>query len=295
MTDEIQTTPAAASPTSDVTPSPPATEFDVAKPAAPSIETASAPRPELNIVPDVSATLPPRVGDASGSAATASIAEAPTRGNRFALLAASVAFAAALGAVAGALGASGFTRSAAPVDPATITAAATEKTDALQSTINRMQTELAALRTSVEAGTRATSGQFSKITERFDRVERTQTERAAKIVKATEGLERVERRAEATPAREVTGSVPAPQPLAAIPAQPAQPAQAAHAPQPPIVEGWVVRNVYRGTAIIQHRRIGTVDVEPGDILQGVGRIESIKKQDGQWVVVTSKGLITSMR
>jgi hypothetical protein len=161
-----------------------------------------------------------------------------------------------------------------------------------------MQTELVALRTSVESGSRATNGQFSKITERFDRVERTQTERAAKLIKAMESLERVERRAEATPPREATGSVPAAPTVATTPAQspqPPQPRQAAQPPQPPIVEGWVVRNVYRGTAIIQNRRIGTVDVEPGDILQGVGRIESIKKQDGRWVVVTSKGLITSIR
>jgi hypothetical protein len=140
-----------------------------------------------------------------------------------------------------------------------------------------MQTELVALRTSVESGTRATNGQFSK------------------LIKAMESLERVERRAEASPPREVTGSVSAPQPVLTTPAQSPQPRQATQPPQPPIVEGWVVRNVYRGTAIIQNRRIGTVDVEPGDILQGVGRIESIKKQDGRWVVVTSKGLITSIR
>ena len=291
MTDEVQATPAAASSASDVTPSVPVTESEAAKPAGPSIETASTPRPELNIVPDASAAMP-LAGDAAGSAATASPTEASARGSRFALLAASVAFAAGLGAVAGALGASGFTRSAAPVDPAAITAAASERIDALQSTINRMQTEFAALRTSVEAGTRATNGQFAKITERFDRVERTQTERAAKLTKAMESLERVERRAEATPAREVTGSVPAPQTVAAIPASPPQ---AAQPPQPPIVEGWVVRNAYRGIALIQNRRIGTVEVEAGDILQGVGRIESIKKQDGRWVVVTSKGLITSIR
>jgi hypothetical protein len=196
-----------------------------------------------------------------------------------------------MGALAGALGASGFTRSVAPNDPAAITAAAAEKTDVLQSTINRMQTEIAALRTSIEAGTRATSGQFSKIAERFDRVERTQTERAAKVTKAMESLERAERRAEAAPAREATGSVP----TQAVAAMPASPPQAAQPPQPPIVEGWVVRNAYRGVALIQNRRIGTVEVEAGDILQGVGRIESIKKQDGRWVVVTSKGLITSMR
>jgi hypothetical protein len=31
------------------------------------------------------------------------------------------------------------------------------------------------------------------------------------------------------------------------------------------------------------------------MVPGVGRIETIKKQDGRWVVVTSRGLIVSMR
>ena len=66
-------------------------------------------------------------------------------------------------------------------------------------------------------------------------------------------------------------------------------------PQQAILEGWVVRNVYRGTAIVQSRRFGTIDVEPGDTLPGAGRIENIKQQDGRWVVVTSRGLIVSMR
>ena len=158
-----------------------------------------------------------------------------------------------------------------------------------------MQTELAAVRTSVEASTRATNGQFAKVAERFDRIDKAQAERAAKFTKAVETLERLEKRADVTPVRETTGSVPAPQPVAATPAQPPQPLQQSQQPHQPILEGWVVRNVYRGTAIVQSRRMGTIDVEPGDVLPGVGRVESIKKQDGRWVVVTSRGLITSMR
>jgi len=292
MTEEIRS--AAASSTSDAAPSPPAAESAVAKSAAPSVEPPGAARAELNVVPDISGPSPP-TGDHAEATAAASIAATPARGNRFALLAASVALAAAVGALAGGLGASRFIPGGPAPDHAAPTATAIEKSDALQGTINRMQTELAALRTSVETATRATNGQFSKITERFDRVERTQTERATKLIKAIESLERMERRAEAAPAREITSSVPAPQPVVATPVQSPQSPQAAQPPQPPIIEGWVVRTVYRGTAILQNRRVGTVDVEPGDVLPGVGRVESIKKRDGQWVVVTSKGLITSVR
>src|SRR5205807_1470137 len=102
----------------------------------------------------------------------------------------------------------------------------------------------------------------------------------AKISKAIESLERLEKRAEATPAKDVTGSVPTP-------------ATSASAAQP-VVGGWVVRNVYQGVAFIQGR-IGLMEVEPGDVVPGVGRVESIRKQDGRWVVVTSKGIITSPR
>jgi hypothetical protein len=275
MTDEIQATQAAASLASEIA-AIPDIESAPAKPADPPVGTAGTARAEFNVLPDIPHPSP-RTETTGEAAATTRITEAPGRGNRFAVLAASVALAAAGGAVVGTLGASGFTRSAPPVDQTEVATGAVEKAGALQSTINRMQTELVALRTSVESGTRATNGQFSK------------------LIKAMESLERVERRAEASPPREVTGSVSAPQPVATTPAQSPQPRQATQPPQPPIVEGWVVRNVYRGTAIIQNRRIGTVDVEPGDILQGVGRIESIKKQDGRWVVVTSKGLITSIR
>jgi hypothetical protein len=225
----------------------------------------------------------------------------PRRSPRFALLAATIAIAAGLGVAGGAWGAYRFAQASFTPVKVAKTAPANDKTIALQNTVARMQTELAALRTSVDAGNRATNGQFAKITERFDRVDRSQTERAAKFAKAVETLERLEKRADAAPARETTGSVPAPavqpQPVSAPAAPPVQQQQQqqAQTPQQPILEGWVVRNVYRGTAIVQSRRFGTIDVEPGDMVPGVGRIETIKKQDGRWVVVTSRGLIVSMR
>ncbi|MEA2988864.1 MAG: hypothetical protein QOG83_1575 [Alphaproteobacteria bacterium] len=215
--------------------------------------------------------------------------EAPARASRFALLAACVAVAAACGSMAGALGASSLWRPA----PATATAAAMattgDETRALQQTIAQLRTDLAALKTSVEAGTKASNGQFAKVTERFDRVERAQAEPAAKIAKAVETLER---RAELSHAKDVTGSVTPPQPTAVSnPAQPPQPPP----PQGPVIEGWFVRDVYRGAAIIQGRRFGVMEVEPGDTVPGVGRVEAIRKQEGRWVVVTSRGLITQTR
>jgi len=36
-----------------------------------------------------------------------------------------------------------------------------------------------------------------------------------------------------------------------------------------------------------------IEVEAGDVVPGVGRIESIRRQDGRWMVVTSNGIIPS--
>ncbi len=56
----------------------------------------------------------------------------------------------------------------------------------------------------------------------------------------------------------------------------------------------MVREVQRGTAMIEGR-MGMIEVNKGDTVPGLGRVDAIRKQDGRWVVVTSKGLILSPR
>jgi hypothetical protein len=60
----------------------------------------------------------------------------------------------------------------------------------------------------------------------------------------------------------------------------------------PVVEGWVLRNVYGGSALVEGRP-GLIQVMPGDSLPGVGRVETIKREEGRWVVVTTRGLIVA--
>ena len=55
-----------------------------------------------------------------------------------------------------------------------------------------------------------------------------------------------------------------------------------------------MRDVHRGTALIEGR-IGIIEVEQGDVVPGLGRVDAIRRQDGRWVVVTSKGVILSAR
>jgi hypothetical protein len=58
----------------------------------------------------------------------------------------------------------------------------------------------------------------------------------------------------------------------------------------PTVEGWMLRGVANGVALIEGRR-GIFEVYAGDMVPGAGRVDAIRRQDGRWVVVTSKGLI----
>jgi hypothetical protein len=59
--------------------------------------------------------------------------------------------------------------------------------------------------------------------------------------------------------------------------------------------GWSVRDVYRNAALIQGTKLGMMEVSPGDNVPGLGRIHSIRQQDGRWVVVTSRGIIAQPR
>jgi hypothetical protein len=97
-----------------------------------------------------------------------------------------------------------------------------------------------------------------------------------------ERIERVERLTrDAAAQTEVTGS-----------ANPPNGPGAADKPGGP--DRWVVRDVRRGAALIEGR-MGLIEVVRGDVIPGLGRVAAIGKQDGRWVVVTSRGLITSTR
>ena len=83
--------------------------------------------------------------------------------------------------------------------------------------------------------------------------------------------------------------------LAGIAAAAAAPVAAAPKPEVgrlPTIEGWRLRNAGNGGALIEGRD-GLYEVYPGDPIPGVGRVDAIRRQDGRWVVVTSKGLIVA--
>ena len=194
------------------------------------------------------------------------------RASRYAVLAASITIAAALGSVAGALAGSALMRPA----PET-SAAPTMNANALSKTLAQLSADIASLRAAVDASGKTTNAQLSKVNERAERAEKAQAEPAQKIARLSEAVERLERKPAPAPT-DVTGSI--------VEKQEAR---------PPIVEGWVIRDIFDGRAMVQSSRHGIYEVGPGAPLPGVGRVEAIRRQDGRWVVVTPKGLIVSSR
>jgi len=193
--------------------------------------------------------------------------------SRFTLFAAAIALAAALGAMIGALTAYGLARPAGTAVAAD--AMSVEDIQALKENVVQARLELAALKVSIDSASRSAAAQLTRIGERIDRLERAQTD-PGKLGKALDALDRVSRAEAAAPPKDATGSIVPP------------------ANQPGKLEGWVVRDVRRGTALIEGR-MGLIEVDQGDVVPGLGRVDAIRKQDGRWVVVTSKGLIMPPR
>ena len=227
-----------------------------------------------------------------GSAAGPEMRSEPSSGmfgkRRFSALAAVVALAIVAGALGGALATAGVSHHFGAAD------AASAANSGLEASIARIDADILALKASVEQTSKAGIAQFNKTSDRLDKVEKAQAEPAAKLAKLSEAVDKLRAApaAAAVPvaaapatAREATGSI-APQP--AVPSTPPK----AEAARLPTVEGWVLRDVGRGGALIEGRQ-GIFEVYAGDPVPGLGRIDAIRRQEGRWVVVTSKGLIVA--
>jgi len=297
----------------ETSPKPDAPKVDAVKMEAPKVEASQADVPKVDVpkvdAPKVDAVKPesPRfpgnvmiMSPGDRVDAKAASAEASSGKRRFGAMAAVVALATVAGALGGALATAGVGKLMAG-DSAQASTQASVKDSALEASVARLDAEIVALKAGLEHNSKATTGQFNKASDRLDKVEKAQAEPAAKLAKLTETVDKL-RAAQASvtttaaapaPAKEVTGTIPQQQ-AAATPAAP--PASAAP-PKPeaarlPTVEGWVLRDVANGSALIESRR-GMYEVYAGDPIPGLGRVDAIRKQDGRWVVVTSKGLIVA--
>ncbi|WP_456769813.1 hypothetical protein [Bradyrhizobium sp. USDA 3650] len=213
---------------------------------------------------------------------------------RLSAMAAVVAIAASVGAISGALATAGMMHFASPA-PAQVA-----DTSALESSVARIDADVVALKANVEHTSKTGLGQFNRTNDRLDKLEKAQAEPMAKIAKLSETVDKLRatppaapvQAAAAVPARETTGSIAPPTQVAAAAAAPAPAAPKSEVGRLPTVEGWVLRDVSNGGALVEGRG-GLYEVYAGDPIPGVGRVDAIRRQDGRWVVVTSKGLIVA--
>lgn len=184
------------------------------------------------------------------------------RHKRMAVLAASVTLAAAVGALVGAAATSGLSKSP------TADVASLEERKAMQQAITHLAKEVTTLKSSVDASNKSAHTQIAKLSERLARE-----------------------------SAEVTGSISPPQTTAPVPTPRPAPRSASAdtaPPRAPVVQGWSIRDMRDGYIYVEGK--GEVyQVVPGAPLPGIGPVESVKRQDGRWVVVTPKGLIVAAR
>jgi hypothetical protein len=228
-------------------------------------------------VPPIELKTEPKI-EPKIEAATETIAAAPLfvlrpRHKRYALLAATVTFAAALGAIVGALATGGSSVSAKP-DIVVL-----QESKAMQQSLAKLGKEVTTLKANLDAANKAAHSQMAKISEKLERT-----------------------------SADITGSISAPQTAAPLPAPlPAtvaaplptpRPRIASVETQPPgrlgVVPDWSIRD-WRGGYVFVENHGAIYQVVLGAPLPGLGPVESVRRQDGRWVVTTPRGLIVSMR
>lgn len=153
-----------------------------------------------------------------------------------------------------------------------------------QDEVRVLKGQIAELQKTLEA-TREQSAQ--RIEQLSAKVEQP-THDAAKVAELQQRLDRVERdaaekAADKAPKTTVAAREPEPETTGSLAEKP-------RAPDAPIVRNWTVRDVERGVALLEGRH-GMIEVVRGARAPGMGRIRSIERRDGQWVVVTDRGLV----
>jgi hypothetical protein len=200
---------------------------------------------------------------------------------RFALLAATIACAAGVGALAGSL-------TAFHVGQHRAAQAAIPRPEAAHDVVQALKAqraEIAALKASLNSESHSANAQFGKISDRLNGLEHSQANAAAKFTHMAEAVDRLDSKTAAAP--EITGSI------AAKPSSSTAVTQANVAA--PVLRDWIVQDVRNGRAMLENRYGGLFLVRTGSVLPGLGRIQEVRRRNGQWIVVTARGLITSQQ
>ncbi len=197
----------------------------------------------------------------SADETAAPAAPANSNSTRFLVLAASVAFAAAFGSFVGSVSGSSFAHYVSPGEPAVGVA---NTADAMRD-LKLELADLSSIKMDLDTATRSTTSQLGKLSDRLDRLDQHT----------------------AAAASDITGSI------AAAPGAPLAPDVPKFTDR--ILQDWVVQDVQSGRALVENRYGGVFEVGNGSTLPGVGRVDEIKRQDGQWMVLTERGTIMSGR
>ena len=208
---------------------------------------------------------------------------------RMLAIAAMIAIGITVGAVGGTMATSGLCKLLAADDGKSATLA-------LEEHINRLESEVAALKADADKAGKATVAARAKFNDRLDKLEKAQAEPNAKIAKLNEAVEKLR----TAPPPAAPAAAPAPAPVASVPAKDVTgsinttptPAPKPEVARLPTVDGWRILDVAGGGATIESRQ-GVFEVYPGDPVPGLGRVDAVRKQDGRWTVVTSRGLIVA--
>jgi hypothetical protein len=195
------------------------------------------------------------------------------RSLRLPMIAAALAAAAALGSFAGSLTASGVTQFWPRASDA--------------QAANAEPAALSGLKTYVEGAARNANNQFASLANRLDRIERTQAEPNVKLAHIAEAVDRLEKERKSAMAAATAPAAASPELTGTVPKSPSAPAEAK------ILPNWILHGVRGRHALVENRHGDLFEITDDSTLPGVGRVEGIKRQDGQWVVVTARGLITS--
>jgi hypothetical protein len=157
----------------------------------------------------------------------------------------------------------------------------------IESSQRQLEAEFEALRARLDRGDRndpATTGpvitRLQELNERLDRIERSA---------AVAALSKVPQPAVANNMSGTTTTALAPDSAAASAPKSGDKPPSAETNR---IANWIVREVIDGTAILQGPR-GIIGVSAGDLIPGVGRVQSIAKKGGRWIVATNKGVISA--
>jgi hypothetical protein len=162
----------------------------------------------------------------------------------------------------------------------------TERLDQAQRFEEDVAAKLASVMERAQQSDQVGAAKLASLVERLEKVERMDP----RLAEVAERLERIERQMTAAA---TTASVV--KPAAVVSTDAAERTGSVAEAKPAVVAGWVLRDVHAGVALVEGRNHRLVEIVPGQNLPGVGRIEAIERRGKSWVVVTSRGIITSQQ